>query len=256
MTATGPDKDADYNIDRPMLAAGALLILAVASPVSGREAGPDLSTRQRLLAFEDAISREPENLKLSADYRQLVIASSEFDRATRLFERLVKQKGSGPNVYISLALAYVDKVPASSRIRHVYLGRDAMSALSHAIERQPTALAFYVRGLINLFYNNFMFHRAPQGISDLQQALSLTKNDSPPVLVERILVALGDGYWRAENQAKARETWSGAAVRFPASAPLQARLNGNQEQVAFAVRHALDEDIRVDTSLVNMLSEP
>jgi tetratricopeptide (TPR) repeat protein len=239
-----------------MLSACALLILALASSVSGREAGPDLATRQRLPAFEEAISREPENLKLAADYRQLVIASGEFDRATRLFERLVKQKGSGPNVYVSLALAYVDKVPVSSRIRHVYLGRDAMSALTRAIERQPTALAFYVRGLINLFYNNFMFHRAPQGISDLHQALSLTRNDSPPVLVERILVALGDGYWRAENPAKARETWTTAAARFPESEPLKARLSGNQDQVGFAVRHALDEDIRVDTSLVNMLAEP
>src|SRR5262249_45791775 len=186
---------------------------------------------------------------------QLVIASGEFDRSTRLFERLAKQKASGPNVHISLALAYVDKVPTTSRIRHVYLGRDAMSALTRAIDRQPSALAFYVRGLMNLFYNNFMFHRAPLGVNDLQQALSLTKTETPPVLVERILVALGDGYWRTENPAKARETWSAAAARFPANTALKERLSGNQEQVAFAVRHALDEDIRVDTSLVNMLPE-
>jgi tetratricopeptide (TPR) repeat protein len=236
-----------------MLPLWVLLVLAAASPAPARDAGPDLATRQRLLTMEEAIARDPENLKLAADYRQLVIAAAEFDRSTRLFERLAKQKGSGPNVQISLALAYVDKVPVTSRIRHVYLGRDAMSALSRAIDRQPTPLAYFVRGLINLFYNNFMFHRAQLGIDDLQRALSLVRTDTPPALVERILVALGDGYWRAENTAKAREIWSTAAARFPASPALAERLRENDQRVGFAVRHALDEDIRVDTSLVDML---
>jgi tetratricopeptide (TPR) repeat protein len=238
-----------------MLPVWILLVLASASSVPARDAGPDPATRQRLLAFEEAIARDPENLKLAAEYRQVVIAANEFDRSTRLFERLARQKDSGPNVQISLALAYVDKVPAASRIRHLYLGRDAMSALTRAIERQPTPLAYFVRGVINLFYNNFMFHRAQLGIEDLHRALGLVKSDTPPVLIERILVALGDGYWRAENPAKAREIWASAAARFPGNGALRERLNGTQDQVAFAVRHALDEDIRMDTSLVNMLPE-
>jgi tetratricopeptide (TPR) repeat protein len=238
-----------------MLLICALLLTGSVSTASARDAGPDVATRQRLLAMEDAIAKDPENLKLAAEYRQLIIASNEFDRSTRLFERLAKQKGSGPNVQISLALAYVDKVPASSRIRHVYLGRDALSALTRAIDRQPTPLAYFVRGLINLFYNNLIFHRAPLGVADLQKALSLVRDDTPPGLVERILLALGDGYWRAENPAKAREVWGSAASRFPANGALKERLSGTDAQVAFAVRHALDEDIRVDTSLVNMLPE-
>ncbi len=231
----------------------ACLLMLCAAAASAAAAGPDMAMRQRLLGYEAAVDRDPENLKLAAEYRQLVIASNEFDRATRLFERLAKQKGSGPNVQISLALAYVDKVPVTSRIRHLYLGRDAMNALTRAIERQPTALAYYVRGLINLFYNNFMFHRAPQGIDDLRKAMSLVTDDTPQALVERILVALGDGYWRVEQPAKAREVWTAAAARFPASPALKERLGGTSEQTAFAVRHALDEDIRVDTSLTNML---
>jgi len=231
---------------------GVVIALLAASTLA-RAADLDVATRTRLLAFEDAIARDPENLKLAADYRQLAITANEFDRATRLFERLAKQKGSGPNVEISLALSYVDKVPVTGRIRHLYLGRDAMGALTHAIERQPTALAYYVRGLINLYYNNFMFHRAPLGVSDLEKAKSLLTNDTPQGLVERILVALGDGYWRMENAAKAREVWSAAASRFPDSAAVKSRLSGTQDQVAFAVRHALDEDIRVDTSLNGMI---
>jgi hypothetical protein len=240
-----------------MLLICALVLSASVStaPAPDGDSGPDLATRQRLLAMEDAIAKDPENLKLAAEYRQLVIASNEFDRSTRLFERLAKQKGSGPNVQISLALAYVDKVPVSSRIRHVYLGRDAMNALTRAIERQPTPLAYFVRGLINLFYNNFMFHRAPLGVADLEKALSLVHDDTPPGLVERILIALGDGYWRAENPAKARDVWTSAAKKFPANAAFRQRLTGTDAEVAFAVRHALDEDIRVDTSLVHMLPE-
>jgi hypothetical protein len=230
-------------------------VLAALVSMALVHAGLDPATRQKLLAFEDRIAAEPENLKLAAEYRQLTIASNEFDRSTRLFERLAKQKGSGPNVQISLALAYVDKVPVTSRIRHLYLGRDAMSALTRAIDRRPTALAYYVRGLINLFYNNFMFHRAPLGIDDLQKAMTLVTPDTPQTLVERILVALGDGYWRVENQAKAREVWSSAAARFPESAALKERLSGTVDQTAFAVRHALDEDRRVDTSLRDMLPE-
>jgi hypothetical protein len=231
----------------------ALLVVLCVATVAAADPGPDMATRQRLLGYEAAIDQDPENLKLAAEYRQLVIASNEFDRATRLFERLAKQKGSGPNVQISLALAYVDKVPVTSRIRHLYLGRDAMNALTRAIERQPTALAYYVRGLINLFYNNFMFHRAPQGIDDLQKAMALVSDETPQPLVEKILVALGDGYWRVEQPAKARDIWSSAAAKFPSSAALKERLTGTTEHTAFAVRHALDEDIRVDTSLTNML---
>lgn len=239
---------------RRLLCALTVMAAIAAAHVHAGIAEPDLDTRKRLLEFEDAIGRDPENLRLAADYRQTIIAAHEYDRATRLFERLAKQKGSGPNIQISLSLAYVDKVPVTSRIRHLYLGRDAMNALTRAIERQPTPLAYYVRGLINLFYNNFMFHRAPLGISDLEKALTLVTNDTPPGLQERILVALGDGYWRVEDPAKAREVWSSAAKRFPASAALNERLRGPDAKTAFAVRHALDEDIRVDTSLVDLVS--
>jgi len=231
-----------------------VLLLIAMSAGAAAAAGPDAATLQRLRAFEDAVAKEPENLRLAADYRQLIIASDQYDRATRLLENLAKRRDSGPNVHVSLALAYVDKVPVTSRIRHLYLGRDAMGSLTKAIERRPTVLAYYVRGLINLFYNNVLFKRAPQGVADLNKAMGLVTPDTPPALVERAWVALGDGYWRMENPGKARETWSAAAVRFPDNAGLKDRLSGG-EKTAFAVRHALDEDIRVDTSLVNLLPE-
>ena len=226
-----------------MACAAALWYAAVAAAV------PDAAQQQHINTFEKAIADDPENLHLAADYRQLMIACDEFDRSTALFEKLAKRKGSGPNVQISLALAYVDKVPVSGNIRRLYLGRDAISALTRSIERGPSPLAYYVRGLINLYYNNFIFHRAHLGVGDLQTALAMTSDETPPALVERIWLALGDGYWRVENAAKARETWSAGAVRFPENAALTLRVAGDDRQVAAAVRRALNDNIRVDTSL-------
>ena len=232
----------------------ALLVAATAlAPAPARAAGPDAATLQRLRTFEGAIEQDPENLRLAADYRQLIIASDAYDRSTRLFETLAK-RNNGPNVQISLALAYVDKVPSTGRIRHLYLGRDAMAALTRAIERQPSVLAYYVRGVINLFYNNFIFHRAGLGVADLEKAMSLVTPETPPALVERVWLALGDGYWRAENSTKARETWTAAAARFPGTPAFSERLAGDAPASA-AVRHALDEDARVDTTLTNLLPE-
>ena len=186
----------------------------------------------QMAALERALASDPENLVTAAEYRQLAIAAAAFDRPIDFLERLAKRKTTGPNVHISLALAYVDKVPTSGDIRRLYLGRDAMRALTRSIERQPSPLAYYVRGVINLFYNNFIFHRAPIGIADLRQALTLVTPGTPPTLVERIWVALGDGYWRAQDRAKARETWKSALERFPQSAELKRRAAANDDEAA------------------------
>ena len=40
-----------------------------------------------------------------------------------------------------------------------------MNALTKSIALRPTVLAYYVRGVINLFYNAFIFHRADKGVA-------------------------------------------------------------------------------------------
>jgi hypothetical protein len=102
------------------------------------DAGSDMRS---LVEIERAVQSDPENLQLAAEYRQLAIPARDFDRPIGVLEKLAKQKGSGPNVQISLALAYVDKVPTSGDIRRLYLGRDAIGALTRAIAQQPTPLA-------------------------------------------------------------------------------------------------------------------
>src|SRR5205814_9611766 len=166
------------------------------------------SAQRPIDALERAVAEHPEDLKLAADYRQLAIAAKDFDRSIDVLEKLAKRKGSGPAVRISLALAYVDKVPTSGDIRRLYLGRDAMNALTRSIEQKPSVLAYAVRGLINLFYNTFIFRRTDKGIADLKQALALATADTPPVLLARVYVSLGDGYFGLDDLAKANEPWS------------------------------------------------
>jgi hypothetical protein len=208
----------------------------------------------RIEALEQAVQRDPENLAVAAEYRQLAIAAGDFDRPIGFLEKLAKQKGSGPNVHISLAFAYVDKVPASGDIRRLYLGRDAMNALTRSIAQRPTVLAYYVRGVINLFYNSFIFHRTGKGVADLTTALGMVTSDTPPLLVARVYVALGDGYSRLDTLPKAREVWTAGLAKFPADEALKRRLNSEGETLRDIVTTALTASRRMDTTLAGMLT--
>jgi tetratricopeptide (TPR) repeat protein len=200
-------------------------------------------------ALERAVIADPENLRLAADYRQLTIAAGQFDRSIDFLEKLANKKGSGPNIRISLALARVDKVPIAGEFRRLYLGRDAVGSLTKSIEQRPTVLAYYVRGLINLYYNNFIFHRVQRGIDDLQKALTLVTQETPSLLAWHVHMSLGDGYWRALQPEKAREVWKNGLAAFPNTLELARRMSGTDEMVERIVHDAVDPDTRVDTSL-------
>jgi hypothetical protein len=200
-------------------------------------------------SLERALAGDPENLRIAADYRQLAIAAKDFDRPIDFLEKLAKRKEAGPNVQISLALAYVDKVPTSGDIRRLYLGRDAINALTKSIEQRPSVLAYWARGRINLYYNNFIFKRIPRGIADLEKAITLITADTPPALIARVYQSLGDGQWRIEERAKAREAWKQGAARVPSDPSLSARVAANDEVAGNLVSGALYAPTRVDTSL-------
>jgi tetratricopeptide (TPR) repeat protein len=203
--------------------------------------------------MEQVIAADPENLKLGADYRQLTIAASLFDRAIDFFRTLAKAKGGGPNVKINLALALVDKVPTAGDIRRLYLGRDAMNALTQAIAARPSVLAYYMRGQVNLYYNRLIFHRTDKGVADLTQALSMVTGETPPTLVARIYAALGDGYFRLENVAAAHDIWAKGLASCPDDPGLKMRLEHDGQTLAEIVTAALSAGRRSDTSLAGWL---
>src|SRR5262245_33422540 len=209
-----------------------------------------------MATLERAIAADPENLRIAADYRQMAVAAKDFDRPIDFLEKLARRPNAGPNLFLSLALAYVDKVPASGDIRRLYLGRDAMSAATKSIERKATPIAYYLRGQINLYYNTFIFKRTARGVADLKQALTLVTADTPPLVVARIYTAMGDGYWRLEDRAKAREVWKTGAQRFPENVELKRRLEDDAEKVRWVVTDALSPGTRVDTSLRGVVPSP
>jgi tetratricopeptide (TPR) repeat protein len=235
------------------LAAAVLMCCVAQSAGAAARAVPGGSA---IDALERALGANPESLRIAADYRQLAVAAKDFDRAIAFLENLSKRKDAGPNVRVSLALAYVDKVPTSGDIRRLYLGRDAMDALTKSIDQRPSVLAYWARGLINLYYNTFIFKRIPRGIADLEQALARVGPDTPPALVARVYTSLGDGHAKLENVAKAREVWAEGLRRFPADQGLMKRLAAEGPALKDLVTTALYAGTRVDTSLDGIVPRP
>src|SRR5207237_3329433 len=121
---------------------------------------------------------------------------------------------------------------------------------TRAIERDPSVLAYYIRGRINLYLNNLIFHRASMGIQDLQKAVTLITPQTPAAIAADAYTSLGDGYWwRLEDRMAAREAWRRGAERYPDDPPLKARLSTDDAAVANVVWKALLPGTRVDTTL-------
>jgi tetratricopeptide (TPR) repeat protein len=228
---------------------GAVLV-ATALAAGASAPGSERSAADRTLAeFEARLVEDPASLRVAAEYRQLVIATGRYDRSIKLFERLAKDSRGGANRFLNLALANIDKVPVSGSVRRALLGRDALDALTRAIAIEPTDLAYLIRGLVNLYYDQFVFHRTDKGVADLETARQLSAAHPQVPYMPRILVALGDGYWRLHQPDKARAVWREGAGAWPNVDGFRVRLSARDEALPDIIEHALDAGVRVDTTL-------
>jgi len=209
---------------------------------------PAVASRM-LDGFEARLLQEPGNLRVAAEYRQLVIETGRYDRSIKLFERLARDPRGGANRFLNLALANVDKVPVSGSVRRALLGRDALDALTRAIAIEPTDLAYLIRGLVNLYYDQFVFHRTDKAVADLEVARKLASVHPQVAYMPRILVALGDGYWRLRQHDKARDIWRGGLAAWPDTDGFRVRLNAPDSEIPDIIERALDAGVRVDTTL-------
>ena len=199
--------------------------------------------------YEARLVQDPGNLRVAAEYRQLIIQAGSYDRSIKLFERLARDARGGANRYVNLALANVDKVPVCGSVRRALLGREALNALTRAIELEPTDLAYLIRGLVNLYYDQFVFHRTDKGVADLEAARRLAALHSEVRYAPRILVALGDGYWRLNQHDRARAAWRDGLSAAPHVDAFRVRLTAGDEQIPDIIERALDDGVRVDTTL-------
>jgi tetratricopeptide (TPR) repeat protein len=200
------------------------------------------------------VAADAENLKVSAEYREAVIAAGEYDRAIKLFGGLADRPGAGPHAFLNLGLAYIDKIPSVGAFRRISLGNNATEALTRSIAREPSDLAYLIRGLVNLHFERGLFHRTPEGVADLENALRLAAAHADRPYVARIYVALGDGYWRLKTREKARATWRDGQAKFPGDERLRLRLTSADGVVNDRIAHDLDAGTRVDTSLRGVIA--
>ena len=201
------------------------------------------------------MAADPESLRLGAQYREAVIAAGEYDRAIKFFDGLANRAGAGPHASLNLGLAYIDKIPSVGAFRRISLGNNATAALTRSLEREPSDVAYLIRGLVNLHFEKGFFHRTPAGVADLENALRLASAHRDRPHVARIYVALGDGYWRLKTRDKARATWRDGQSRFPEDARLRLRLTAADGVITDTIAHDLDPDVRVDTSLRDLIAD-
>ena len=206
-----------------------------------------------LAALESQVAADPENRRVAAEYRQAAIAAGDYTRSIAFFEDLTRRPTAGPHAFLSLGLAYIDRIPAVGAFKRISLGNDATKALTRSIEREPTDVAYLIRGLVNLHFEKGWFHRTPDGVADLERALQLAGRSadasrSKPYLA-RIYAALGDGYWQLKDRDKARATWREGLARFPGDERLRIRTTATDRVIADTIAHDLDASVRVDTSL-------
>jgi tetratricopeptide (TPR) repeat protein len=227
----------------------ATCVLAFCVSAVAAAGGSDPATNRLLDDFEARLAQDPANLRVAAEYRQLVIETGCYDRSLKLFEHLARDPRGGANGFLNLALANVDKVPVSGSVRRALLGREALNALTRAIAIEPSDLAYLIRGLVNLYYDQFVFHRTDKGVADLETARRLAAAHPEVAYAPRILVALGDGYWRLNRPDRARSVWREGLEAFPDQQTFRIRLDARADQIPDIIERALDAGVRVDTTL-------
>jgi tetratricopeptide (TPR) repeat protein len=234
---------------------GALLLLwlplsgGTVTRVQAQGAGGD-----PLAALEQALGAKPDDLRAGNDYRMAIIKAGQYDRGLDFFERLVAAHPAAANAHLNYGFQYVDKIPAAGSITQVILANNALTQFSKSLEIRPSWIGYYTRGNSYLYWPR-IFGRTKLGIADLEAALKIQKAEPKRGLHVRVWVALGDGYFKMDDPAKARAVWTEGLAQFPDSAALKQRLALQPKAVQALLDTVYDPNKRVDTSLQDLWSD-
>jgi tetratricopeptide (TPR) repeat protein len=233
------------HLSRTFPATAALVLWSVlAAAVPARAEDPIAA----LSAMETGLTGDPDNLRLGSKYRQAVIQSNQYERAIAFLEQLATDHPTAANAHLNFGFAYVDKIPAAGSITQVILANNALSEFTKSIELKQSWIALYTRGNSYLYWP-VIFGRAPAGVADLEAAMKLQKSDTKKSYHVRAYIALGDGYWKTDDLAKAKQVWSEGLNEFPANAALRARVSSEGDALKAVIDDTYDITKRVDTSL-------
>ena len=229
---------------------GILLVTPVAIPAGQQTSANEYRTK--LASLEAVLRADPGSLEKGSAYRQLAMQSRQYDRAINFLKKLAEDQDVG-DAYVTLGFAYVDKIPVSGPLRQLSLGKEAIGAFGKAIGVKPSWLAYYMRGLVNLYYAR-MFNRVRPAIADLEQALKMQKTETKRGYHARAYRSLGDAYWKLGNLERARTVWQEGLVEFPEDSAIDARLARHGRDLQVLIDSSLDPDARVDTSLQELFA--
>src|SRR5688500_7557680 len=235
---------------------GVLLFGALWLPPSG---GRSLLRAQApggnpLLALEQALAAKPDDLRAGNDYRAAIMKAGQYDRGLDFFEKLVTAHPSAANAHLNYGFQYVDKIPAAGSITQVILANHALTQFSKSLEIRPSWIGYYTRGNSYLYWPR-IFGRTKLGIADLEAALKIQKSEAKRGMHVRVWLALGDGYFKMDDLAKARAIWTEGLAQFPDSAALKQRLTLQTDGIQALLDTVYDPNKRVDTSLQDLWSD-
>jgi tetratricopeptide (TPR) repeat protein len=229
---------------------------APAAPRAAAAGSPDRGASDASLArLEAAVAADPESLRAASEYRLAAIRTGEYDRAIDFFARLVADHPEAANAWLNFGYCYVDKIPAAGAITRVILANQAVERFSRSIELRRSWLALYTRGNSYLYWPK-IFGRGPQGVADLEEAMAIARRGPRRLYHVHDYAALGDGYWRTDQPAKATAVWAEGARLFPRDPQLQARLARQGDDLDAYVASQHDPDQRVDTDLREVWENP
>jgi tetratricopeptide (TPR) repeat protein len=230
-----------------------VLALTIGASVAIEARSP--RTTGALIDLERRLEANADDLAAANEYRLAIIQAGEYDRAIAFFGWLVEAHPQSANAFLNFGYAYVDKIPAAGAITQVILANSALTRFSRAIELRPSWIGFYTRGFSYLFWPK-IFGRVALGLQDLERALKLQRAEAKRPFHVRTYVALGDGYWKADDPQHARETWEQGLKEFPGTTALEDRLRAEAPALSALIEKALDPAKRVDTDLSELWSQP
>jgi len=228
MAVAGPEGEAQYKAAIQAVQAGNL--------------------EESLGQFEAALQADPDNIQYGSDYRQTVIKLKAYDRSIAFFEKLVAANPNAPYAFLNFGFSYVDKIPDAGAITQVLNANTALTYFTKSLEIKPSWIGYYTRGNSYLFWPK-IFNRTQFGIDDLEAALKLQAQTEKRPYYVRAYVSLGDGYYKLENVAKAREVWQEGLKLFPDDEILKKRVNASDVELESIVKTAYDPNVRVSTDL-------
>ena len=205
--------------------------------------------------FESALAADPDNLRYANEYRKAVIRTKEYDRAIAFFEKLTAGHPQSEHAWLNFGYTYVDKIPDAGSITQVILANNALNQFTRSLEAKKTWIALYTRGNSYLYWPK-IFGRGPLAVTDLEEAVAISKKEPQKKVYARAWIALGDAYWRTDRPDKAKATWKEALALFPGDPQLEARLARDGEELEKYLYEQLDPNKRVDTNLSPLWEEP